>query len=291
MDEIISFVKKHKDVFLASHPDLENDVELLLKFSRKNYSKEVEITCRNVAIGGDVTSTTGSGNSDENNTSEDNGNSNVSDPPDDVDILMSPNTNSSKKILSSETQLKERLPQQTTEELQAILRKLNPKITTQVKSTLLKNINKWLSADPYHRPYVLLTKSDLQEKYKEQKGQCPIQSWSNGTLIDKLTALEDEHQTSNNPLDYKEELLSVLLKSGFGMKGLTGKSNEYCCKGHDLEPIVAKSYATKHGYFVVFSTGLVRQSSNRCIQGSIDHILAFKDEDYTICITSLEIKS
>ncbi len=97
------------------------------------------------------------------------------------------------------------------------------------KTSMQSKLREWCSADPLHRPYELKTKQELASMYFDMFDHEATVSWSKKVLVQKLS---DHNMHSRVQPDYKQKLLTEIIRYSFGMRPLKGDAKEICALGH-----------------------------------------------------------
>ncbi len=182
-------------------------------------------------------------------------------------------------------------------------------------STVKGELQKWLDAVPEERPYIIRTLKSLMEEalsrienfnksVRPQNGARSRQK-TKEEVIEELTRFDQEiggRQGLNQEETHKLNLTKTLLQSSFLPK-LYGKGKEYCKRGHQLEPLLARNlYRDSKNkvrgcpeFLTIYENGMVEKRHEKYIKDSNDFMAVKKiqvaDGEEMIKLIPVEMKA
>ena len=177
---------------------------------------------------------------------------------------------------------------------------------SKIPATITSKLNqakKWLACTRVNKPYVFKTTAELIALFTERFGHPPRGTRKRSDIIDFLSGSRNNVMSNSCSIfsdgSLEQELMNIILFSGWGMQTLSGVAKEYCEKGHIAEQyysaeLLQDSDKMRFPYGAIkyiFEVGLVRKKSKTYVQDSVDRIIGFETESEEKELLLVEMKA
>eukprot|EP00562_Extubocellulus_spinifer_P001033 CAMPEP_0178488594 /NCGR_PEP_ID=MMETSP0696-20121128/9940_1 /TAXON_ID=265572 /ORGANISM="Extubocellulus spinifer, Strain CCMP396" /LENGTH=1177 /DNA_ID=CAMNT_0020116367 /DNA_START=521 /DNA_END=4055 /DNA_ORIENTATION=+ len=163
------------------------------------------------------------------------------------------------------------------------------------KNANIKSIKTWIDTRPCARPYILLSKSELQDLYKTKLGISPRKSLGVKDLIARLAGEVEPEQ----PIIAASTYIDAVVMTNH-MPPLRGEAKRHAAVGTKMEPEYAKDLLslTNGGVRIgqrklevlhLFRSGLVQSRGRSYQKDSPDYVAIIKLDERT-CVAAVEMK-